>query len=159
MKKQTKRNTVKSPKTLSELAEVLGVSRQLLNAHRKKPDAPKLGDVSGWTTWLAQHGREGSAPPQLREAIAKERLKILRETDRKLKRENDVASGLLMERAEAKRENAKAWAFIFEQLENRLCNQLPPILAGRSAVEIFEQLSEFKELMRKTAKEKFEKAA
>ena len=64
----------------------------------------------------------------------------------------------LMSRGEAKRFNAEAWAFVFSELE-RFCVEKPPALAGRSAVEIFEQLNSFKESMRKSAKDKFEKSA
>lgn len=65
---------------------------------------------------------------------------------------------LVMETAQARRQNGEAWAFVFSQLE-RHCLESPPNLAGRSAVEIFERLTQFKETMRKTAQEKFEKAA
>jgi hypothetical protein len=151
---KTKQSIKSKPQTFAQLAEVLGVSRQLLNAHRKKSDAPKMSDVAGWVAYLAAHGREGSAPPELREAIAKARLAILRETQAKLKRENDVAAKLLMPVADAKRHNAEAWSFIFDRLEH-LCLEKPPTLAGRTAIEIFEQLTAFKEKMRTDAKDKF----
>jgi hypothetical protein len=156
---RTKQSTKGKPQTFAQLAEVLGVSRQLLNAHRKKSDAPKMSDVAGWVAYLAAHGREGSAPPELREAIAKARLAILRETQAKLKRENDTAAGLLMERAEARRENASAWAHVFEMIDRRLCNEYPPMLAGCEAVPIFEKLCAFREELRRNCKDRFEKAA
>jgi hypothetical protein len=68
------------------------------------------------------------------------------------------AKNLVMETADAKMQNGAAWGFIFAELE-RLCLEMPPALAGRPAGEIFERLVQFRELMRKTAKDKFEKAA
>jgi hypothetical protein len=154
MKHKTKSKS--KPQTLAQLAKVLGVSRQLLNAHRRKPDAPKLSDVDGWIVWLSANGRDGSAPPELRKLIAAERLAILKETKARLARENAREAGELMPVADAKRFNAEAWSFIFDRLEH-LCLEKPPALAGRTAIEIFEQLSEFKEKMRRDAKEKFTK--
>src|SRR4051812_5918967 len=74
---KTKTTKTKSKATLSQTAKRLGVSRQLLSAHRKKSDAPPLGDVAAWEEFLALHGREGSAQPELRKKIAEQRLKLL----------------------------------------------------------------------------------
>lgn len=78
--------------TQSKLAVQLGVSRQLIAAHVKKGDAPALDDLAGWNAYLAQRGRIGSAPEDLRRAIAQERLEILQETKSKLRRENLIAT-------------------------------------------------------------------
>ena len=48
--------------TQSTLAKSLGVSRQLLAAYVKKPDAPALNDLTGWTIYLAQKGRIYAGP-------------------------------------------------------------------------------------------------
>jgi hypothetical protein len=93
--KNTPKTTPKSapPKpTQSALAAQLGVTRQLIAAHCKKPDAPGLDDVAGWSAYFAQHGRVGSCPPDLRRALAEVKLDILRETKAKLVRENKVAT-------------------------------------------------------------------
>ena len=121
--------------TQSSLAAQLGVSRQLVAAHRKKPDAPALDDVAGWIAFLAAHGRTGSCPPELRTAIARKRLEILAETKIKLARENEIASGLLVPAAEAIRQAGEAGGYLMSQLE-RFCRELPPALAGLTAHEI-----------------------
>ena len=61
----------------SELAASLGLSRQLISAHAKKPGAPPLSDRAGWIEFLATVGRDGSAPVDIRRAIAQKRLEIL----------------------------------------------------------------------------------
>ena len=118
--------------TQSSVAASLGVSRQLLAAYVKKPDAPALDDLTGWTIYLAQKGRIGSVPPDLRRAIAQERLAILRETKKKLARENEVQAGRMMPTADAQRQAAQAMTLTFAELERR-DRELPPAMAGLSA--------------------------
>src|ERR1051325_11095648 len=83
-----------TPKTVSDLARRLGVTRQLISVHRKKPGAPAIQDIEAWGVFLAAVGREGSCPPKLREQIARRRLGllgILEERERvKLLREQDL---------------------------------------------------------------------
>jgi len=140
--------------TKTAFADALGISRQALNVHLKAPDAPPIGDLDAWQIYLAAHGRIGSAPDDLRRAIAQERLDILKETKAKLARQNKVEDDLLMPVADAKRQNSSAWNFVFSELE-RFQNELPPILAGLSAVEIYKHLHAFTERMRADAIEKF----
>jgi hypothetical protein len=146
---------MKKKLTQSSLAALLGVTRQLIASHRKKPDAPALNDVTGWTVYLAQKGRAGSAPPDLRRAIAQERLAILRETKKKLARENEVQAGRMMETADAKRQAAEAMALTFSELE-RFANEWPPALAGQDADSIYERIHSAIESLRVTLKKKFE---
>lgn len=105
--------------------------------------------------FFAEFGDEQDCPPDglatWREALNRAQTK--REELRLSKEKGDV-----MDIGEARSANAEAWAFVFAELE-RLCLEKPPALAGRSAVEIFEQLNAFKEKMRKDAKAKFEQAA
>ena len=142
--------------TKAALADALGISRQALNVHLKSPDAPQIDDLTGWQVFIAAHGREGTAPPDLRRAIAQERLEILKETKAKLARENAVANAELMPVMDAKRQNHAAWCFVFNELE-RLEREEPPALAGLSAVDISVRLHVFVERMRTEAKAKFEK--
>jgi hypothetical protein len=71
-----------------------------------------------------------------------------------IKRQQDENS--LMPVADAWQQCATAWCFVFENLQ-RAENELPPALAGLSAVEIFERLHAFTERLRTDAKAKFEK--
>src|SRR5208283_4165711 len=101
--KTTKRTKPAKPKfTKSALADALGISRQALNVHLKSPDAPPIDDITAWQVLLAERGRIGSVPEELRRAIAQERLKILQETSAKLARENAIAAGELGPHAEFK---------------------------------------------------------
>jgi transcriptional regulator with XRE-family HTH domain len=132
--------TKKSKKTTqSELAAQLGVSRQLLAAHMKKPDAPMLSDLPGWLAYFAQHGRIGSAPEDLRRAIAQERLEILKETKVKLARENKIAAGELILAADVVQQCNRAGAFFCAELD-RWSREFPPIAAGRDCAQIAQLL-------------------
>jgi hypothetical protein len=139
--------------TQSSLAKSLGVSRQLIAAHASKPDAPPLGDITGWTAYFAQHGRIGSAPDDLRRAIAQERLEILKETKAKLARDNRIEDGKTMLVASALKQAGEACGHMMAELERR-DRELPPALAGLSAVEIGKRMSADTESIRKTLKEK-----
>jgi hypothetical protein len=73
--------------TQSELATKLGVARQLISYHRKKPGAPKLNDLEAWREFLIAEGRDSGLPPELRRQLAKERLRLIREQADKLEDE------------------------------------------------------------------------
>src|SRR3989442_1933068 len=90
------------PANASELARLLGCSRQLISSHRRKPGAPPLADVSGWEEFLAAYGREGSMPRGLRERVARERLRLLAAIATKAERENTKAAGKSLEASEGK---------------------------------------------------------
>lgn len=155
--KKAKSKQVKA--TQASLARALKVNKQTVHYHVKAGCEIPLNDVQGWRDYLAEIGREGSLPADIRKAIGKARARLLQAQVTKAERENQKEQGLLMLRSEAKIENAKAWAFVFEMIDRRLCNEYPPLLQGRNAVEIFEQLCAFREELRKSAKDKFEKAA
>lgn len=71
-----------------------------------------------------------------------------------IKRQQDEKC--VMPTDEAKRQAGEAWAWVFAELE-RAERELPPSLAGGTAVDIGKRLHSFTETVRRTAKEKFEK--
>lgn len=83
--------------------------------------------------------------------VATENAKIKAITRRKLE-------GEMMPTTDAKRQNGEAWSFVFAECD-RMCNEMPPDLAGRAAVEIGIRLRAFMETMRQDAKKRFEEAA
>ena len=125
--------------TKSALADSLGISRQALNVHLKKPDAPKIADLAGWQIYLAANGRIGTAPADLRREISAERLAILRATREKLDRANSIEAGEMMLAADACRQAAEAMALVFADME-RDANELPPQVAGLDAISVFKIL-------------------
>lgn len=153
--KTTKRTKpAKTKFTKSALADALGISRQALNVHLKSPDAPPVDDIAAWQILLAERGRIGSAPAELRAAIAAERLKILQETSAKLARENAVAAGELGSVAEFKRQATCAIGEVFSELE-RHARENPPVFAGRSAVEISERMEADVKTIKNNLRERF----
>jgi hypothetical protein len=89
---------------------------------------------------------EGMASPQ--EWLTTEKAK--REA---IRRKNDEHT--MMPSAEAARQASEAASYIFAELE-RGERELPPALAGGTAIDIFKRLHSFIEALRKTGKEKFE---
>lgn len=144
-----------APKTHSELAKALGVTRQLITAAASKPDAPKVSDVAGWREYIAAHGRTGSLPPDLRRKIAEKKLAILDQQEIAARRENQIKAGEMMLTADAERQACEAMSLTFAELERR-DRELPPSLAGLDAVSIFKRMRADTEQIRKTLKEKFE---
>ena len=145
----------KSKLTKSQLAVALGISRQALNVHLKAPGHPPIDDLGAWEVLLAERGRAATSPPKLRDAIARARLAILKETQKRLARENQVETGKLIDFADARRQCSEACCFIFDQLQ-RGENELPPALSGLSCLQVYERLHAFTERLRKDAKAKFE---
>ena len=139
----------------SELAASLGLSRQLISAHAKKPGAPPLSDRAGWIEFLATVGRDGSAPVDIRRAIAQKRLEILEQHRIAAVRDNQKAAGEMMLTADAERQAAECMALTFAEWE-RWCRELPPAMAGLDAVAIFKRMTASMESGRKALKKKFE---
>jgi hypothetical protein len=136
MKIRKKARLATKPKlTKSALADALGISRQALNVHLKSPDAPPVDDLDAWQIWLAAHGRIGTAPEDLRRAIAEKRLAIMEETRVKQSRENDIEAGKLIPFAHVVRQACEAGGFFMSEVE-RWARELPPMLAGKSCAEI-----------------------
>jgi hypothetical protein len=156
MKKSNRPPKSKSKLTKSQLAVALGISRQALNVHLKTPGHPPIDDIAAWEILLAERGRAGTSPPKLRDAIARERLAILKEEHKKRARENRIAAKELISYDEAKRQVSAAMALIFSDMA-RDAAEFPPALSGRNAVEIGIILTARIEKHRKEWAEKFEK--
>jgi hypothetical protein len=156
MKKSKKaKPAAKQKLTKSALADALGISRQALNVHLKSPDAPQVDDVDAWQIYLAANGRIGTAPEDLRRAIAEKRLAIMEETRRKQARENEVEAGKLISAEEARQQACQASGYFMSELE-RWLREVPPALAGKSCVEIAQILRVHIEHTRKELKAKLD---
>jgi len=120
----------------SEFARAIGITRQNLHHHLKSGQAPPLGDVEAWTAFLAEQGRDATLPKKLREAIAKERLRLIKENVRKAKMENDAAHGELISFGAVKRfMHSVVGEFFFGELE-RLAHEFPATLKGQDEASI-----------------------
>ena len=137
----------------NELAEKLGVSRQLISLHIKKRGAPKVDDVEGWQAFLAAEGREAGLDAKLRNQIGEQRLKYLTKQTEKLELENSVKRGesINFEIVQQFIRDLVANCF-FGELE-RMSNEFPSALKGRNEVAIKQecdvQIEAVKERLRK----------
>lgn len=149
MTKKTQKPTQKA------LARRLKISPQLVSYHVKAGCPVPLNDVDGWRDYLAEVGREGSLPEDIREAIGKARARLLEAQAIRAERENKVAAGEMMLTADAERQAAEAMALTFSELE-RLCRECPPSFEGLPAIEIYKRFTAQIEKIRATLREKFE---
>jgi hypothetical protein len=127
MKKHS--NKSRKPSTITALAHELGISRQALGRHRTKPGAPALTDVAGWEEFLAAHGREGSAPPELRRKIGVQRLRLLRALATRAEYAASKERGELISRAEVQFALSKGTSVFWTALEE-MAQKLPADIKG-----------------------------
>lgn len=135
--------TVTVAKDLSELAELLGVSRQTLYAWKKIEGAPKANpngshSVISWRQFVRMKGLQaGRTVPDKQEAL--KARKLLAEVEQREIR-TAIMKGeyvpLEQVRLEWTTNVGKARAL----LEARFLNELPPVLVGKDAVAIREEL-------------------
>jgi hypothetical protein len=144
--------------TQTELAKSLNVSRQLIWFHRKSGRTPKLDDIKGWKTFLAAHGRQGSAPTtELRTQIARTKLAILRETKHSKSRENKIEDGTIMDSGNVRRFVTSLVSLFFAHIDN-LTQELPTALKGKAELEISEVLEKKKLAIVESLKAKMSEA-
>lgn len=134
---KSKSNTVT---TQSGLAKAIGVSRQLVSFHVKNGKAPKDLNVEAWRTYLAAVGREGSASGELHKAIGKQKLLILKEVRHAKQRENRIKDGEAFDAGRVQRFITDVIHNVFYGELDRMALEFPVTLAGRTAIEIHEEI-------------------
>ncbi len=147
------------PKNWSELAEILQVSRQLVAKHRRRPDAPKTRDVAQWEIYLAAVGQEGSAPSDIKRAIAEKRLAILTQTEIAERRKNAVAAAKVLDAAEVCTAIRSCVSVLFSELDKRFLNELPSSLKGKTEVQIRNDCAGVIEQLKDRLRSAFDKIA
>lgn len=148
------KNKSNKTKTCSkaQFAREIGISRQNLNYHIQTGNAPAIGDVEAWLAFLAEQGRDATLPKKLREAIAKERLRLIKENVEKAKMENAEKRGemIAFDKVRAFLHNIIG-TFFFGELA-RLEAEFPAALKGQTEIEIQaeckRQISKIKEELR-----------
>ena len=129
--------TLTHAKDTTELASILGVTRQTLHAWRKRKSAPKENadgthDVIAWRQFVELNGLKGSVQP---DADALKARKLLAEIeDRELK--VALKRGLYVFKAEVEAEWHRRMAVLKNLLYAKLTLELPPLCAGHDAVDI-----------------------
>ena len=129
--------TVTQAKDVSELARILGVTRQTLYSWQKKKDAPTTSpngthDVVAWRLFIdANDLKAGLAP----DAEALKARKLLAEIeDRELK--VALKKGLYVLKAEVEAEWFRRFAVLKNLLYSKLTLEVPPLSTGKDAVAI-----------------------
>ena len=133
--------TVTQAKDVVELARVLGVTRQTLYSWRKKKDEPKPSsngthDIVAWRSFINSNELKSELAPYAETLKARKLLAEIEDRELKVairKGEyillNDVREGWLMNVSKVR-----------SLLEARLLNEMPPILTGKDAIEIRNEL-------------------
>jgi hypothetical protein len=131
-------------KDYAELAIVLGVSRQAVNSWKKFEDAPQprtngLHDVQAWREFMARRGLKGGDIGPTDEQSRLKARKLLAEVEEREFRLS-VRRGEFVAVEQVRRE----WTILVGRaralLEARLLNELPPVLSGKDAHGIREEL-------------------
>ena len=131
---------------LADLAAILGVSRQLLNAWKKRKDAPKaaangMHDVAAWREFMRRNDLKGGEPATQDAADVETSLKarkLLAEVE-----ERELRLGIKRGDFVAIDEVRQAWTELIAQaasmLRKKFEQELPPILSGLDATGIQEE--------------------
>ena len=131
---------------LADLAAILGVSRQLLNAWKKRKDAPKaaangMHDVAAWREFMRRNDLKGGEPSTQDAADVETSLKarkLLAEVE-----ERELRLGIKRGDFVAIDEVRQAWTELVAQaasmLRKKFEQELPPILSGLDATGIQEE--------------------
>jgi hypothetical protein len=131
---------------LADLAAILGVSRQLLNAWKKRKDAPKAAangthDVAAWREFMRRNDLKGGEPATQDAADVETSLKarkLLAEVE-----ERELRLGIKRGDFVAIDEVRQAWTELIAQaasmLRKKFEQELPPILSGLDATGIQEE--------------------
>ena len=127
---------MKSPKTWTEIAEILGVARQTVTRWRKRPDAPSMPDAEAWEGYIKTHclgpfRAEADSPltKKLRDEKLRREIELL---DLRLHRERsqvipvDQVDELLRKIAAGQRRELIEWAE----------SHTPDLAPGRDLAEI-----------------------
>lgn len=131
------RDTVIVAKDTTELATILGVTRQTLHAWRKRKGAPQASedgrhDVIAWRQFVEANGLKGSTQPEAE--VLKARKLLAEIEDRELK--VALKKGLYVLKAEVESEWHRRMAVLKNLLYAKLTLELPPLYAGEDAVGI-----------------------
>ena len=135
------RETVTIAKDVSDLATVLGVTRQTIHSWLRRKGAPKADadgchDVVAWRKFIDEAGLKGAVQP---EGDALKARKMLAEIeDRELK--VALKKGLYVLKADMRQQWLTRIGQARALLEARLLNELPPIIAGKKPTAIRQEL-------------------
>lgn len=131
------RDTVVVAKDITDLATILGVTRQTLHAWRRRKGAPKdhadgTHDVVAWRQFIDANGLKGATQP---DSDALKARKMLAEIeDRELK--VALKKGLYVLRGDVEAEWHRRMAVLKNLLYAKLTLELPPLCAGQDAIGI-----------------------
>lgn len=124
----------------SQLARALGVSKQLMDFHRRKtPGAPTSMSVKDWTQFFNARGYAGAnknkSDKQVAKEMAKAKLEILQHTRHKLARDNKIKDNKIYDAAEVHRFHENLIRFFFGEL-TRISREFPVLLKGKDELSI-----------------------
>lgn len=132
-------DTVTEARSLSELAGILGVSRQSLYNWNKMEDAPKPNanktlDVIAWRQFMRANGLNAQRSFTDKNEALKARKLLAEVEERELK--TSLLKGDYIPLEQVKLEWTTQIGRTRALLESRFLNELPPVLVGKDAVAI-----------------------
>jgi len=131
-------DTTTYAKTLVELASLLGVTRRTLNGWQKMDGAPKalsngMWAVADWREFVRVRGLKGAIMPHNDEALKARKL-LAEVEDRELK--VSLRKGLYLLKADVEAQWNRRFAILKTLLYSKFTLELPPLCAGKDAVDL-----------------------
>ena len=130
-------DTITQAKDLTELARILGVSRQTLYTWKRRPDAPKPAangshHVVAWREFVRANDLKAGLGPD--PDVLKARKLLAEIEDRELR--VSLKKGLYVLKADVEGEWSRRMAVLKNLLYAKLTMELPPLCVGRDAIAI-----------------------
>lgn len=127
----------------TELAEILGVTRQTINKWKKIAGSPKpysngKHSISKWKSFVKAKGLKEADSPEDEELKSRKLLAEVKQAEIKLK----VMEGTYVSIERIRTVWTQHIGQVRQILESRLLNELPPILTTLNAIEIREKLQD-----------------
>ena len=127
---------------ITELAKLLGATRQTINRWRKLDGAPNVREngqhsVVEWRQFMRERGLEGANTGADMDALKARKL-LAEIDDREIR--NAIRKGEYVPVEDVRQAWSKCIGDTRAILEARLLNELPPILEGKTAIQIREEI-------------------
>lgn len=149
----------KSPRkarSQSDLARILGVTRQVVAARIKAGGAPPLGDTEAWIALLASDGRaDGAAPPEWRAKLAEARHKLIAAQAAREELKLAAEQNRVVDRHQVESDIRAGISELYSNLDRVFCCELPPALIGLAEMDIRARCKTEIEELKRALRERF----
>lgn len=132
------KKTTDKPRTQSELARALHVSRQVISYHIRQADAPPISDLAGWREYLATSARLPAVfTSEDKQVIAALKVRLLQSQVELSERKNAVDARQFVAAEQVREQCLKHIGALFCSLERLLVSEMPVRCKGLDEIGIY----------------------